>query len=162
MDVQLPSTEGSAFMASHLHAFFDRFGINYAIDGPQLEYFVYERKTGQDISCSLTVSLDEAARQINVMTFYPGLCLLHGTRYFSAVCFFIVMQHFANFHHIRSDYQILLSTGPDAFDTFYSLLKDFDFHILINGEKGLVAIQSSFLSQTMDTSMINERPLECA
>lgn len=157
MDLQLPTSCGSAFMVSHLHDFFDRFGVSFTIDGPQLEYFVYAKNTGQDISCSLTVSVDEAAGQINCLTFYPGLCLHPGTRYFSAVCFFMVMQHFANFHHISSDQQILISTRNGVFDTFYALLKDFDFHILMTGEDGRVNIQGHFLPLVMDTSMVNER-----
>jgi hypothetical protein len=157
MDVPLPTAVVSGFMVSKLPEFFDRFGISFTIDGPQLEYFVYEKKTGLDISCSLTVSFDETAGQISVMSFYPGLSLHPGTRYFSAVCFFMVMQHFANFYHIGSDCRISLNTKKEVFDTFYALLKDFGFYILLYGEKNLVDIESRFLSLAMDTSMINKR-----
>ena len=157
--MQLPTDGVSAFMVSHLSDFFDRFGINFTIDGPQLEYFVYEKKTGLDISCSLTVNFDDAARQIKVMTFYPGLCLQLGARYLSAVCFFLVMQHFANHHHMGSDCRILLNTRKGIFDAFYAQLKDFDFNVLMYGEEGRVDIQSGLLPLAMDTSMISERPL---
>jgi len=159
MDVQLPTTGCSAFMVSHLPEFFARFGINYTIDGPQLEYFVYEKKNGLDISCSLTVCRDETAGEIRMMTFYPAISLQQGCRFFSAVCFFMVMQHFANFHHIASGCQILINTRKGIFDAFYALLKDFDFHIVICGEEDRVDIQSRFLPLDMDTSMIGERPL---
>ncbi|MCJ7616868.1 MAG: hypothetical protein MUO43_10075, partial [Desulfobacterales bacterium] len=80
------------------------------------------------------------------------------TRYFSTVCFFMVMQHLTNFYHIEYDCQILLNTKKAVFNTFYALLKDFGFYILVSGEKDLVDIESRFLSLAMDTSMINERP----
>jgi hypothetical protein len=159
MDVYLPPPGVSAFMVSHLPDFFDRFGISFTIDGPQFEYYVYEKKTGQDISCSLTVNLDEAAGQINVMTFYPGLCQQQTPRYLSAVCFFMVMHHFGNFHHMGSDCEILINTRKGVFNSFYSQLQDFDFHILKSGEEDRVDIQSCLLPLIMDTSMINQRPL---
>ena len=159
MEVQLPTDVVSAFMVSHLPDFFDRFGINFTIDGPQFEYYVYEKKTGQDISCSLTVNFGEATGQINVMTFYPGLCQQQATHYLSAVCFFMVLQHYANFHHMGPDSQILINTRKGVFDAFYKQLQDFDFHILASGDEDRVDIQSSFLPLVMDTSMISQRPL---
>ena len=159
MNTIQPRTGASTFMVSHLPEFFDRFGISFTIDGPQLEYFVYEKKTGLDISCSLTFDFDAAAGQINVMTFYPGLSLHPGTRYLSAVCFFMVMQHLANFHHIERDCRIMLHTRKGVFDTFYGLLQDFDFHILLGGETDRIDIESRFLSLAMNTSMVNERAL---
>jgi len=154
-----PPAWGTAFLTAHLPEFFDRFGLNFTIDGPQLEYFVYEKHTGQDISCSLTFSFDEAAGQIQVMTFYPGLHLHPVTHYLSAVCFFMVIQHLANFHHIQRECRILLSTRQGVFDTFYALLKDFDFHIMLCGVDDQVDIGSRFLHPVFDTSMIKERAL---
>lgn len=149
----------STFIASHLPHFFNHYGISYSIDGPQLEYFVFQKITGNDISCSVTVNFDEAAGQINVMTFYPGLWLHPETRYFSAVCFFMVLNHFANFHHINCGCRISLKTGTDVFEHFYSLLKDFDFHVLFIGEGERVEIESGFLPLGIDTSMLLERVL---
>ena len=149
----------SAFMASHLPDFFDLYGMNFCIDGPQLEYFVYNKKTGFDISCSLTVNFDDDAGKINVMSFYPGLFLHPGTRYFSAVCFFMVMQHFANFNNIKRACRICLNTKKAVFYAFYASLKDFDFHLEVFGEKDRVDLESFFLSLNMDTSMVIERDL---
>jgi len=159
MEVQLPAAGVSAFMVSHIPDFFDRFGISFTIDGPQFEYYVYEKKTGQDISCSLTVNFDKAARQINVMTFYPGLCQQQAPRYLSAVCFFVVMQHFGNFYHMGSDSGILINTRKGVFVTFYAQLQDFDFHLLRSGEEDRVDIQSHLLLLGMDTSMVEKRPM---
>ena len=146
-------------MASHLPEFFDHFGIEYTIDGPQSEYFVYNIKDHLDISCSLTLNFDEAAGQINFMTFYPGIFLQKECRYLSAVCFFLVIHHFANFHHIGSGCQILFNTRQGIFDAFYAHLKDFDFHVLARTEKDRVNVQSFFMPLAIDTSMISERPL---
>lgn len=154
-----PPSKLSAFIALHLPDFNDRFGISYCIDGPQLEYFIYKKDTGLDISCSLTVSYDEPAKQITVMTFYPGLYLHPETHFFSAVCFFMVTHHFAMFHHIECDCQIILKTRRTVFDSFYALLKDFDFHLLSHGDKDQVNIQSLFPFQVIDISMFNERVL---
>lgn len=154
-----PPSGLSAFMVLHLPDFFDRFGVSFCIDGPQLEYFIYQKKTGLDISCSLTVSYDEMTKQITVMTFYPGLYLHPETRFFSAVCFFMVTHHFAMFHHIECDCQIILNTKRDVFDSFYALLKDFDFHLLTKGKKDQVNIQSLFPFQIIDVSMFSERAL---
>ncbi len=159
MDVQLPTAGCSDFMVSHLPDFFDRFGINYTIDGPQLEYFVYEKENGLDISCSLTGFFDDEAGEIRMLTFYPGICLQLGCRYLSAVCFFLVMQHFANFHHIESECRIMFNTRQGIFDSFWALLLDFDFHIMVYSEVDRVDIQSPFLPLGMDTSMICERAL---
>lgn len=144
-------------MASHLPDFFNHFGINFCIDGPQLEYFVYQKITGQDISCSLTVNFDEVAAEINVMTFYPGLNLHPETRYFSAVCFFMILNHLANFYHITCDCRILLTTKKEVFTGFYSLLKDFDFHVMLIGNDERIEIESCFLPGGIDTSMFIER-----
>lgn len=150
-----PSTV-SPFMLAHLPDFFDHFGINFCIDGPQLEYFVYQKKTGLDISCSLTVNFDYKVSQINVMTFYPGLYLHSGTRYLSAVCFFMIMQHFSNFYNIKYNCRICLNTRKSVFDVFYASLKDFNFHIQLHGKEDFIAIESSFLSLNIDTKMIVE------
>jgi hypothetical protein len=149
----------SAFMTAHLPDLFDHYGINFCIDGPQLEYFVYHKKTGLDISCSLTVNYDDVAGKINVMTFYPGLFLHPGTRYLSAVCFFVVMQHFANFHKITRVCRICLNTRKSVFNSFYASLKDFDFHLQMPGEADQVDLESFFLSLNIDTSMVIERAL---
>ena len=93
------------------------------------------------------------------MNFYPGICLQQGVRFLSAVCFFLVMHHFANFHHIISDCRIVLNTRKGVFNTFYALLQDFDFAILAYGEKDRIDIQSRFLPVCIDTSMISERVL---
>jgi len=137
----------------------ERFGISFTIDGPQLEYFVYEKRTGLDISCSLTVSFDTVARQIRVMTFYPGICMQQGVRYLSAVCFFLVMHHFAAFHHLGSDCRILVNTRHGIYDAFYSRLQDFDFKVQGCCREGRIDIISPLLPLALDSSMILERPL---
>lgn len=146
-------------MVSHLPEFFNHFGIDYTIDGPQLEYFVFNIKDHLDISCSLTLNFDEAAGQINFMTFYPGIFLQKGCRYLSAVCFFLVLHHFANFHHIGHGCRIFFNTRQEIFDTFYGLLKDFDFQVLAYGEGDRVDVQGLFTPLAVDTSMISERAL---
>jgi hypothetical protein len=159
MDMQLPATGCSDFMATHLPVYFERFGMHYTIDGPQLEYFVYKKENGEDISCSLTGYFDGQNGTINMMTFYPGICAQKDCHYLSAVCFFLIMQHFANFHHIESDCQILFNTRQGIFDRFWALLQDFDFHIMVHGEGDRVDIQSLFQPLGMDTSMISERAI---
>lgn len=157
MDTLMPTTGCSAFMVSHLTEFFEHFGINYTIDGPQLEYFVYDKKNGRDISCSLTVNFDETAGRINFMTFYPGISMQEGGRYLSAVCFFLVIQHFVNFHHIGFRCCIQLNTRQEVFNSFYALLQDFNFHVLLYGTEDRIDIESLFLPLAFDTSMISER-----
>jgi hypothetical protein len=147
-------------MSSHFTDFFNNFGISFSIDGPQLEYFVFMKETGIDISCSLTLGFDDPPGGIDVMTFYPGLNLHPNTRYLSAVCFFMVMQHFANFHHIGVNCRIHLNTCRDVFDSFYSLLGDFDFHVMLGGAAGnMINIESQFLPLNIDTSMFDLRAL---
>lgn len=159
MEVQPSAVVLSAFMLSHIPEFHHRFGINFTIDGPQLEYFVYEKRSGLDISCSLTVGFDEATGQIRVMTFYPGICMQQGVRYLSAVCFFLVMQHFAAFHRLGPGGSILVNTRQGIYDTFYARLQDFDFHIQGCSEEDRVDIVSRLLPLPVDISMIRERPL---
>lgn len=159
MNAPLLPVKISAFMASHLPDFLDHFEISFCVDGPQVEYFVSQKTSGLDISCSLTVSLDEATGQVHVMTFYPGLWQHPETRYFSAVCFFMVLNHFANRHHIVGDCHIHLNTRTGVFDDFYALLKDFDFHVQSRGADDHIAIESCFFPLGLDTSMCLERAL---
>lgn len=159
MHIFSPPSQLSLFMSSHIADFFYRFGLSFCIDGPQLEYFVFQKNTGLDISCSLTVNFDEPKKQINVMTFFPGLNLHPETHYFSAVCFYMVMHHFANFHHIKSDCTISLNTKQGVFDTFYALLQDFDFHMLLTGQNDHVDIESQLNYMVTDTSMFAKRAL---
>lgn len=158
MEVRSLPTEISSFMLLHIPEFSDRFGISYTIDGPQLEYFVYEKKTGLDISCSMTLSHDAKQKKIRVMTFYPGICLQQGCRYLSSVCFFLILHHFAAFNHLGSDNRILINTRKGIYDLFYSRLLDFDFQIL-QGEEDRIDITSQFLPLLLDASMFDERPL---
>ena len=44
MAAQLPTAGCSDFMVTHLPEFFHRFSINYTIEGPQLEYFVFDKE----------------------------------------------------------------------------------------------------------------------
>lgn len=46
-----------------------------------------------------------------------------------------------------------------VFNTFYLLLKDFYFHILLCGVDDQVDIESRYLHPIFDTSMINKRDL---
>ena len=149
----------SPFMISHLPDFFARYGLSYTIDGPQLEYFVYDKKSGLDISCSLTFDFNAPLAVIKVMTFYPNISPCVDSRFLSAVCFFMVMQHLAGFYHIDGDCRILLRTRRDVFDTFYALLKDFNFRDLLCDEEDLICIGSRFHALSIDTSMIDQRAL---
>jgi len=144
-------------MTSHLPDFLSHYGLCFSIDETQLEYFIYQKKTELDISCSLTVNFKNMEGQIEVMTFYPGLCRHPGTRYLSAVCFFMVMQHCAHFHNIERDCLIHLNTRKAVFDCFYASLKDFNFRILSYGEEDQVDIESQFVPLPVDTSMVIER-----
>lgn len=159
MEVRLPPTKISSFMLLHIPEFSDRFGISYTIDGPQLEYFVYEKKTGLDISCSMTLSHDAAQKEIRVMTFYPGICLQQECRYLSSVCFLFIPQLFAAFNHFGSDNHILINTRNGVYDTFYARLQDFNFQILQGGEEDRTDLQGNFPPLILDTSMFSERPL---
>ncbi|MFH1156704.1 MAG: hypothetical protein V1793_23115 [Pseudomonadota bacterium] len=159
MDASQSDSRVSDFMTSHIPDFLGHFGIDFCIDGPQLEYYVYRKKNRADISCSLTFNYDGRADQINVMTFYPGLDQHPGTHYFSAVCFYMVVQHFVNFHNTGPGTRICLNTRKGIFDSFYASLKDFDFHILLFKEEDRVDIESRCLSMDIDTSMVLERAL---
>ncbi len=159
MDTFHPPGRISPFISSHLSDFFNNFGISFSVDGPQLDYFVSRNETGADISCSLTIGFDDPAGPIEVMTFYPGLNLLPHTRYLSAVCFFMVMQHFAGFKHIEVNCRIHLNTCQDVYDSFYSLLKDFNFQIIPGGLDNLINVESCFLPLDIDTTMFKLRAL---
>jgi len=148
--------QASPFIILHLPDFLDKFGITYSNNSTQLEYYIYSKKTGLNISCSLTLSYDEALGQINIETFYPRLHVYPETRFFSAVCFYLIIQHFANFHQIKYDCCISLNTNKIIFKTFYRLLKDFDFSIKYSGRDGHVNIVSHFSTSKIDTSVIHK------
>ena len=64
------------------------------------------------------------------------------------------MQHFANYHHITRGCRICLNMKKTVFDSFYALLKDFDYHLQLAGEEDLVDLESFFLSLNIDTSIL--------
>jgi hypothetical protein len=147
----------SLFIQKNMPLFLNRFTIFYTLDESQIQYCIHEIKSDKDVSCSIEINMDCEKKRINVLMFYPGLEQLPDTRYFSSVCFFLIIHHFTLFFHLTSNYSIFLRTKETVYNDFYSHLLDFKFLIERTLNDAMVDANCHFFPIDVDVSMITER-----
>ena len=148
----------SEFIQKTIPRFLARYTIRYLAEGDCIEYFLTDKKTNDEISQNLVISLNRFARQIEIIRFYPELNQQPGTKYFSAVCFFLLVHHFARHHGISNNYKIFVRTQPEIFTRFYKSLIDFNFYPKFE-IANTIDLLSDFTKTDVDTSIINEKIL---
>jgi len=161
-DVALPNGGGitlplSKFMQEKLPVLLRRYEISYCKEADCIEYFITDKSTHEQISYALVLSLNRFSKQINVGRFCPELYKQPNSKYLSAVCFYLLINHFAKIYHLSEGYGIYLETKPATYKKFFSMLKDFNLQV-----KRIILCKTAevcdvYHQDNIDTSMIKDR-----
>ena len=146
----------SKFMLKHIPVFLERFFIEYYKEGSCIEYFVNDRKTGTTISSSIVLAFNLLKNDLHVSRFHPELYPEINSKYMSAVCFYLTIQHSTASFSLNNTCHISLETIPAIGDGFYKKLKDFNFHVSKYGLGDVVELVSDISRCSIDTSIIKE------
>ncbi len=156
--MQLPAP--SEFMGRILPRLLARYYVDYLAEDCCIEYFLQKKKTGEEISQNLMISLNCFARRIEVVRFYPELNKQPNTKYFSAACFYLLVHHFAQYFGVTNQYQVFVCTQPEIFSRFYKQLLDFNFHPKIH-IANTIELVSDYTATDIDTTMITGHQPRC-
>lgn len=146
----------SGFIRKTLSRLLDRYSISYLAEGDCIEYFLTDKKTNEQVSQNLVLSLNRFARQIEIIRFYPELNKQPDTKYFSAACFYLLVHHCARYFGISSNHKIFVRTQPQIFTRFYKSLLDFNFYPKFE-IANTIDLLSDFTETDIDTSIIDEK-----
>jgi hypothetical protein len=144
----------SLFMQKYIPVFLHRYILDYYREGPCSEYFVSKRVSGGIISSSIILSYNPLRNDLHVSRFHPELYLEKDSRYMSAVCFYLTIQHCIQSYSLNDTCHISLETVPAISDDFYKKLGDFNFHVNRPGLGNVVELESDIVVYPVDTSMI--------
>ncbi len=119
----------SKFAKEKIPILLDGYELSYYQEADCMGYVIADKKTKEQISRAIILSLNRPSQQINVVRFCPELCKQTQCKYLSAACFYLLVHHFATVYHLPKDYSICLETRPDIFERFYLKLIDFRLHV---------------------------------
>jgi len=146
----------SDFIRTQVAHLLRRFAISYRRTGDTIEYFITSRRTGHRVSYAIVFLQDRDAHCLHISKFFPELIRRENSKYLSAACFFLLVQHFAQHATPDVDHQISLKAQSRIFDAFYSRLKDFEFEIWKDRGGETVEYRSGYTPLAVDTAMIRE------
>ena len=146
----------SKFMSEKVPLLLARYALSYFQEGPCIEYFISRRFCTETISSDLVFSYSPAKKDLHVSRFYPELYHECNSKYLSAACFYIIVQHCASIYRLDEFCRISLETIPSIGDNFYGKLKDFNFHVHKRCLGNVVELTSKLVRAPVDTSMIGE------
>lgn len=144
----------SLFMLKNVPLFFKRFGLSYYLEGACIEYFISSLLSFETISSALVVSYNPLKKDLNISRFYPELYKLPDSKYLSAACFYLMIQHSAAVFALNGRCHISLETVPKVCDCFYKKLGDFNFAVCRHGIGNVVELISDIIPSEVDTRMI--------
>ena len=144
----------SKFMQEKLPMLLRRYEISYCKEADCIEYFITDKKTHEQISYALVLSLNRFAKQINVGRFCPELYKQSQCKYFSAACFYLLIHHFAKIYHLAEGYGIYLETKPVTYKKFFSMLKDFNLKVKRIILCNTAEVCDVYRQDDVDTSMV--------
>lgn len=147
----------SDFMENNTPHFLRRYDLTYSVDECCVDYFLLDHHSHNQVSYALILSLNRYAKQLHVSKFYPELNKQSDTKYFSATCFCLLIEHFAHYFNLSPEYTIHLETKIDVYNNFYKKLKDFHFEIKRRHPADNVDLISSYLPHSVDTSVVIDR-----
>ncbi|WP_166405008.1 hypothetical protein [Desulfonema ishimotonii] len=124
-----------------------------------MEYFISRVASSEQISHSLLIVFDKPANNIHIAKFYPELYREKDSKYLSAACLYLIIQHFGHEYLLDDKSEITLDTRTEIFENFYHRLNDFNFHICRRGVGRAIELVSDFHQSSFDTSMIREREI---
>ncbi len=150
----------SKFAKEKIHILLDRYDLFYYQEANCIGYVIADKKTKEQISRAITLSLNRPSQQINIVRFCPELCKQTGCKYLSAACFYLLTHHFATVYQLPREYRIGLETRPGTYERFFSKLKD--FHLRIEGIKlcKTAEVCGKYPQLDIDTSMIERKNTE--
>lgn len=148
---------GSIFMLTNIPLFLKRFTLSYIKESACIEYFINDRATRETISFALIFSCNPINRNLHVSRFYPEIYSQPGSRYLSAVCFYLLIHHCAKIYALDDTCRITLETVPSVSNCFYRKLKDFNFREHNCGLGNVVQLTSNIMRLSVDTSMIQQQ-----
>jgi len=98
-------------------------------------YVMTDKVSGRVIANDMMILYDGKNKAIKVQTFYPNLQNKPNSKGLSAACFYILLHHFAAHFNYPAGTKIwsVMTLGDDAFEKFYSKLRDFKF-VEIDGD----------------------------
>ena len=155
MTGSIPARSGSGFMLRNIPLFFERFSLSYFKEGSCIEYFINRRCSTDIISSALILSYNPLKNDLHVSRFYPELYMLPNSKYMSATCFYLLIQHCAGVFTLDDKCHISLETVPTVSDRFYRKLGDFNFTVIKHGIGNVVELVSGIIMSPVDTSMIS-------
>jgi len=128
MDLPCILKEKPTFIQRYTPVFFSRFGLSFQYAFNCADYYITDIETGTHISKEILFFMDPLEHCLVVSRFYPEIYKHDRSKYLSATCFYILIQHFIQFSGIALDATIYLTAKREVFKTFYAKLKNFDFH----------------------------------
>ena len=150
----------SIFMHRHIPLFLARFDLSYYREGACIEYFLRSLLTAETISTALIICYNPSNKDLHVSRFYPEINPLPNSKYLSAACFYLMIQHCAGLLHLDDTCHVSLETVRQVSDRFYRRLGDFDFHVHRRMIGDVVELTSGIIVTTVDTSMIHAHQCE--
>ncbi len=119
----------AGFLTTKIPLLEKRFSLSYFRDDSCIEYFLDSRERSELVSLNLILSWDTRAKGLYVSKFYPELFRERASRYLSAACFYLMVQHAVHEFHLRDECTVWLETDRGVFREFYAKLKEFEFRI---------------------------------
>lgn len=149
-----PLIHKSAFMDQHAGLLTSRFAISYRHEFGCIDYYIGDIQSRTRISKEILFTEDRLKNRIVISRFYPQLYIQSGSKYLSAISFYLMVHHFMGINSIPSGCEIYLSAKQAVFQDFYRKLQDFNF--VIQGPKtgDYLDVISPFETAAVDTSMI--------
>jgi hypothetical protein len=144
----------SKFMLDYIPSFWDRFRLSYYREGSCIEYYISDLHSSETISSALILSFSRQKKDLHISRFYPELYLLPNSKYLSAVCFYLIVQHCSFIFPMDEKCHISLETVKAIWDNFYRKLADFNFVVSKNTISNAVELISDMIATAVDTSMI--------
>jgi hypothetical protein len=144
----------STFTRLHLERLFQRFSVCFRCRENRIDYFLYHRQSGKQVSYALGLLYDPETAAFHVCRFFPELFRQPNARYLSAAFFYFVVHHFAQALGIDTESPITAKTDPATYRQFYRRLADFSFHVSEVRSEKIVEIESTFTPRTMDLTVI--------
>ena len=150
----------SKFAKEKIPILLDRYELSYYQEANCIGYVIADKKTKEQISRAIILSLNRPSQQINVVRFCPELYKQTGCKYLSAACFYLLTHHFASIYQVPREYRICLETPPETYERFFSKLKG--FHLRIEGVKLCKTAQvcGEYPQLEIDISMIERKIAE--
>ena len=146
----------SQFMRTNVPLLLQRFSLFYFEERSCIEYFVNKRFSPETVSSSIIFSYDREKDDLHVSRFHPEIYRQPNSKYMSAACFYLLIQHCADFFSLDDSSHISLETVPIISDRFYKKLRDFDFHVTRFQLGNVVELFSDIARRSVDTSMVKE------